>query len=54
VGGVSTPEDAVERLRSGATLVQLYTALVYRGPVLVRDLSLGILDAYTRDPRAHP
>lgn len=46
VGGVASADDALERLRSGATLVQLYTALVYRGPVLVRDLSRGILAAY--------
>lgn len=32
VGGVLTPEDVIERLRLGATLVQLCTGLVYRGP----------------------
>ena len=42
VGGITTAEDAIERLRAGATLLQGYTALVYEGPLwprrLVRDL----------------
>jgi dihydroorotate dehydrogenase len=33
VGGVETPEDAWERLRAGATLVQAYTGFVYGGPL---------------------
>jgi dihydroorotate dehydrogenase len=37
-GGVFTAEDVLERLRAGADLVQVYTALVYRGPDLVRQL----------------
>ncbi len=32
VGGISTPEDAVRRIRAGATLVQAYTGFVYGGP----------------------
>lgn len=43
-GGVFTAEDAYEKLRLGASLVQLYTALIYEGPGIVkrinRDLSL--------------
>lgn len=34
VGGIETADDAAERLRAGATLVQLYSALVYEGPSL--------------------
>lgn len=37
VGGVMSGEDAKRRLELGAQLVQLYTGLIYRGPVLVRD-----------------
>nr|WP_246425777.1 quinone-dependent dihydroorotate dehydrogenase [Streptomonospora nanhaiensis] len=33
VGGVATPEDAWERIRAGATLVQGYTGLIYGGPL---------------------
>jgi len=37
VGGVLSGADAVEKLDAGATLVQLYTGLVYRGPALVAE-----------------
>ena len=37
-GGVSTAEDAYRKLRLGATVVQLYTGLVYRGPHVVREI----------------
>lgn len=38
VGGIRTGQDAFEKLRAGATLVQLYTAFAYAGPVLVPRL----------------
>ena len=37
VGGVMRAEDAAQKLAAGASLVQLYTGLVYGGPRLVRD-----------------
>jgi len=37
VGGISSGADAVEKLDAGATLVQLYTGLIYRGPELVHE-----------------
>ena len=39
-GGIFTTEDAFATIRNGASLVQLYTALVYRGPGLVRPISV--------------
>ena len=42
VGGVRSAEDAWEKLRAGASLVQVYTGLVYEGPGLVRDILDGI------------
>ncbi len=41
-GGVSTPEHAWDKLRAGASLVQVYTGFVYKGPTLPRDLTEGI------------
>jgi dihydroorotate dehydrogenase len=38
VGGIMTPDDAKRRFDMGATLIQLYTGLVYRGPGLVREI----------------
>ena len=38
VGGIMSPEDAQRKLDLGATLVQVYTGLVYAGPGLVKDI----------------
>ncbi len=42
VGGIETPDDAWERLRAGATLVQAYTAFVYGGPLWPRRMHAGL------------
>ena len=36
-GGILSAEDAAEKMRLGASAVQLYSGLVYRGPALVRE-----------------
>lgn len=38
VGGIMSPADALEKLDAGATLVQIYTGMIYYGPALVRDI----------------
>ena len=42
VGGIFSAEDAKEKIRAGADLVQIYTGLVYRGPGLVREVVTGL------------
>ncbi|MFD5215195.1 quinone-dependent dihydroorotate dehydrogenase [Microbacterium sp. NPDC058345] len=42
VGGVETPQDVQERLDAGATLVQGYTAFLYRGPLWARQINRGL------------
>lgn len=42
VGGVSSLDDAYVKIRAGAALVQLYTALIYKGPGLVADIVEGL------------
>ena len=42
VGGISSLEDAEEKIRAGASLVQIYTSFVYQGPKLVRELARGV------------
>jgi len=42
VGGIGSAADAREKLDAGASLVQLYTALVYRGPELVAEIVRGL------------
>jgi len=38
VGGIMSPDDAKRRLEMGATLIQLYTGMVYHGPTLAKDI----------------
>ncbi|MFC5971261.1 quinone-dependent dihydroorotate dehydrogenase [Halomarina salina] len=49
VGGVSDAAGAYAKIRAGASLVQLYTALVYEGPALARDINRGLLGLLDRD-----
>ena len=42
VGGVMSPDDAKKRLALGASLVQVYTGLIYRGPGLVKRILMGL------------
>jgi dihydroorotate dehydrogenase len=49
VGGISSADDAWERVRAGATLLQLYTALIYEGPGLPRTLLRGLADRMRRE-----
>lgn len=49
VGGLFTADDAYERLRAGASLVQLYTALIYDGPSVVSRMVAGLAARLHRD-----
>ncbi len=43
VGGISSGEDALDKLKAGATLVQVYSGLIYRGPALIKEINQAIL-----------
>jgi dihydroorotate dehydrogenase len=43
VGGIHSPEDAIEKLEAGATLIQLYTGFIYQGPHLVNAINKEII-----------
>ncbi len=49
VGGIASAEDAWARIRAGASLVQLYSAMVYEGPGLPRRIVKGIEHLMQRD-----
>jgi dihydroorotate dehydrogenase len=49
VGGVATAADAYRKIRAGASLVQLYTSLIYHGPSVAREINRGLLDLLERD-----
>jgi dihydroorotate dehydrogenase len=42
VGGILSAEDAVEKIRAGADVVQIYTGLIYQGPALVNQAARAI------------
>ena len=43
VGGIMSAEDALEKLRAGASLVQVYTGFIYEGPGLVKRINKALL-----------
>ncbi len=49
VGGVSDAAGAYAKIRAGASLVQLYTGLVYEGPGVAREINEGLLELLERD-----
>lgn len=49
VGGVSSGQEAYKKIRSGASLVQLYTALVYEGPPVVKKIKRELEELLRRD-----
>jgi dihydroorotate dehydrogenase len=49
VGGIATAEHAWERIRAGASLVQLYSAMVYEGPGLGATIARGLEALMRRD-----
>ncbi|OQX75922.1 MAG: dihydroorotate dehydrogenase (quinone) [Bacteroidetes bacterium 4484_276] len=43
VGGIFTPEDAIEKLKAGAALVQVYTGFIYEGPMIARRINEALM-----------
>jgi len=43
VGGIASAKDAKEKLAAGASLVQIYTGLIYEGPALVRKINKALI-----------
>ncbi|GAA4005650.1 quinone-dependent dihydroorotate dehydrogenase [Deinococcus rubellus] len=53
VGGVFSAQDAYAKIRAGASLVEVYTALIYQGPDLPRRINAGLLELLRRDGFTH-
>ena len=49
VGGIASADEAYERIRAGASLVQLYTGLVYEGPGIAKRINQGLLTRLEAD-----
>ncbi len=48
-GGIFTAEDAYEKIRAGASLLQIYTGFIYEGPLVVRATNQGLVKLLKRD-----
>ena len=43
VGGIHSSDDAIEKIKAGADLVQLYTGFIYEGPQLIKNINKALL-----------
>jgi dihydroorotate dehydrogenase len=43
VGGIHSAQDALDKIKAGADLVQIYTGFIYEGPSLVKRINKAIL-----------
>ena len=48
IGGIDSPETAIAKIEAGATLLQLYTGLIYEGPGLIGRIKLALADEARR------
>ena len=49
VGGIHSPEDAIEKLNAGASLIQLYTGFIYEGPGLAKRINKSLIEQSKND-----
>jgi dihydroorotate dehydrogenase len=49
VGGIFDAADAWEKITAGASLVQIYTSLIYRGPGVVKEIVTGLRQRMTQN-----
>ena len=49
VGGVFTAKDAYEKIQNGASLVQLITGMIYRGPTVMKEINQGLVELLKKD-----
>jgi dihydroorotate dehydrogenase len=53
VGGIDSAEEAYKRIKAGASLVQVYSMLVYKGPDLIRTINEGLIELLQKDGYNH-
>ncbi len=49
VGGIETAEDAYRRIKAGATLIQVYSMLIYNGPKMIKEINEGLIELLKAD-----
>jgi len=53
VGGIDSAEEAYKRIKAGASLVQVYSMLVYKGPNLIKEINEGLIKLLQKDGYKH-
>jgi dihydroorotate dehydrogenase len=53
LGGIFTAEDAYEKIKAGASVVQIITGLIYDGPEVVKKINKGLVELLKRDGYAN-
>ena len=53
VGGIDSAEEAYKRIKAGASLIQVYSMLVYKGPALIKEINEGIIKLLKKDGYTH-
>jgi dihydroorotate dehydrogenase len=53
VGGIDSAEEAYKRIKAGASLLQVYTAIIYKGPGIVGEINRGLTELLKKDGYSH-
>ncbi len=53
VGGIDSAEEAYKRIKAGASLLQIYTAIIYKGPGIVKEINEGMIKLLKNDGYTH-
>lgn len=53
MGGIDSAQEAYRRIRAGASLVQVYSMLIYEGPSLIKEINEGLVKLLKEDGYSH-
>ncbi|WP_456479859.1 dihydroorotate dehydrogenase (quinone) [Nautilia sp.] len=53
VGGIDGAEEAYKRIKAGASLLQVYTAIIYKGPGIIGEINRGLIELLKKDGYSH-
>jgi len=53
VGGIEDAEDAYRRIKAGASLLQIYSMLIYKGPNMIKEINQGLIELMEADGYNH-
>ena len=53
VGGIDSANEAYKRIKAGASLIQVYSGIIYKGPSLIRDINKGLIKLLQQDGYSH-